>query len=154
MTEPAYKTLMTIDETTPLFGQIALRDLVLPDLLGDEQSDILYWAGRSLAEKVPTKEADLPALFAQLGLGTLTSQSQKRQQREYRLDGPVVAARLKDFDAPDFQLEAGLLAQLLQQQLGGVVEGNSQLLPREQAVSITISLDTHDKQPVIDDLTD
>ncbi|KRM71556.1 hydrocarbon binding protein, V4R domain [Lacticaseibacillus brantae DSM 23927] len=145
---------MAIDETTPLFGQIALRDLVLPDLLGDEQSDILYWAGRSLAEKLPTKEADIPGLFAQLGLGTLANQSQKRQQREYRLDGSTVAARLKDFDKPDFQLEAGLLAQLLQQQLGVVVEGNSQVLSRDQAVLITISLDTRDKQPIIDDLID
>ena len=154
MTEPAYKTLMAIDQSTPLFGQLALRDILLPTLLGEEQSNILYWAGRDLAAKIPTPEADLPTLFSQLGMGNLTLQTSKKQQRQYQLSGTVVAARIKDFDQPDFQLEAGLLAQLLQQQLGVVVEANSQINRHDQLVQLTVMLDLKDHQPIIDDLTD
>lgn len=153
-----YSAMRTNAITSPLFGQTFLRDLLLPDLLGEQQSNILYWAGRELAIKLPTAEADVPALFEQAGLGTLSLLSSKKAERHYQLTGDVVQARLDHIDQPDFQLEAGFLAQLLQQDLGIVVEANSQPDAKRHSVELIVGLDPKEAQPtaspLIDDLVD
>ncbi|WP_461225004.1 DUF2507 domain-containing protein [Lacticaseibacillus suihuaensis] len=150
MAKASYQDLLTLPATGPLFGQLAIRDLLLPDLLGVETSNILYWAGRALAAKLPVAEPDIPALFEKVGLGTLTPEAAKRVERSYLLAGAVVETRIQNFDDPDFRLEAGFLAQSLQQVLGVVVEANPTIDRRKKTVTLTVVLDPKTEQPTAD----
>ncbi|MFD1393217.1 YslB family protein [Lacticaseibacillus jixianensis] len=148
MANGTYKDLLTLPANGPLFGQLMLRDLLMPALLGSETSNISYWAGRDLARKLPVTEDDLTKLFEQVGFGTLTAVSAKKQERHYLLSGAVVETRIATFKEPDFRLEAGFLAQSLQQILGIVVEANPVVETRKQQVAITVALDPKAAQPV------
>ena len=79
---------------------------------------------------------------------------QKRQERQYLLAGDVVATRIRTYDDPDFQLEAGFLAQALQQVFGFAVEGGSAIQRREQNVVLTVVMDNKDAQPTAKHLID
>lgn len=147
MAKGTYKDLLTMSADGPLFGQLMLRDLLLPELLGQETANIAYWAGRDLARKLPVTEEDLTQLFEQIGFGTLTPTTAKKQERHYLLTGTVVETRLANFDKPDFQLEAGFLAQSLQQILGIVVEANAVPDTRKHQVELTVALDPKTAQP-------
>ncbi|WP_225046674.1 YslB family protein [Lacticaseibacillus kribbianus] len=147
MAKASYQDLLTLPATGPLFGQLALRDLVLPDLLGVETSSILYWAGRALAAKLPVAEPDIAALFEKMGFGTLAPESAKKNERHYTLSGSVVETRIQNFDEPDFRLEAGFLAQSLQQVLGVVAEANPVVDRRKKVVALTVVLDLKAPQP-------
>ncbi|WP_461214179.1 DUF2507 domain-containing protein [Lacticaseibacillus sp. GG6-2] len=147
MAKASYPELLNLSAEGPLFGQLMLRDLLLPDLLGKENEAITYWAGRSLARRLPVVEADLTTLFARVGFGTLTLAASKRHQRTYTLSGTVVATRMANFKDPDFRLEAGFLAQSLQQELGCVVEASADADRHKQSVTLTVILDEKTVQP-------
>jgi hypothetical protein len=89
-----------------------------------------------------------------VGFGALTPLKQKRQERQYLLAGDVVATRIRTYEDPDFQLEAGFLAQALQQVLGFAVEGGSAIQRREQNVVLTVVMDNQDTQPRAEHLID
>ncbi|WP_125705364.1 DUF2507 domain-containing protein [Lacticaseibacillus daqingensis] len=146
MAKADYQELLALDAQGPLFGELMLRDLLLPDLLGEETSSIAYWAGRALARKLPVEEDQLTTLFERVGFGVLAPASSKHHERNYTLSGPVVQTRIANFDAPDFRLEAGFLAESLQQVLGMVVEANPTIDRRKQVVTLTAALDP--KAPV------
>ncbi len=147
MAKASYPELLNLAAEGPLFGQLMLRDLLLPDLLGKESDAITYWAGRSLARRLPVSEDDLVALFARVGFGTLALTASKHHQRTYTLSGTTVATRMANFAAPDFRLEAGFLAQSLQQALGHVVEASAAADPHKQLVTLTVILDEKTPQP-------
>ncbi|MCI1987048.1 MAG: YslB family protein [Lactobacillus sp.] len=147
MPKASYPELLNLPATGPLFGQLMLRDLLLPDLLGKETEAITYWAGRSLARRLPVAEDDLSALFARIGFGDLASTASKRHQRLYTLSGTTVATRMANFEAPDFRLEAGFLAQSLQQEFGCVVEASVAIDAHKQSVTLTAVLDEKTPQP-------
>ncbi|QVI35360.1 hydrocarbon-binding protein [Lacticaseibacillus chiayiensis] len=154
MAKSDYITLLNLPGSVSFFAVTAMRDLMLPNMLGEEQHHILYWSGRDLATKLPVDETALPQLFNQVGFGTLTPLKQKRQERQYLLAGDVVATRIRTYDDPDFQLEAGFLAQSLQQVLGFAVEGGSAIQRRDQNVILTVVMDNQDSQPTADHLID
>ncbi|TLQ51673.1 DUF2507 domain-containing protein [Lacticaseibacillus casei] len=154
MAKSDYTTLLNLPGSVSFFAVTAMRDLMLPNMLGEEQHHILYWSGRDLATKLPVDETALPQLFTQVGFGTLTPLKQMRQERQYLLAGDVVATRIRTYDDPDFQLEAGFLAQSLQQVLGFAVEGGSATQRRDQNVVLTVVMDNQDSQPTADHLID
>lgn len=151
MAQTDYSNLLHTPGTAPLAGQLALRDVLLPDLLGEESHAISYWAGRAMARKLPLAEADLTAGFAALGLGALTVGKARRQAREFTLTGELVATRLRVNPDADFRLEAGFLAQSLQQQLGMVVEADATVDARHERVNLLCVLDAKDPQPQLTD---
>ena len=154
MAKSDYTTLLNLPGSVSFFALTAMRDLMLPNMLGEEQHNILYWAGRDLAAKLPVDETAIPQLFTQVGFGALTPLKQKRQERQYLLAGDVVATRIRTYEDPDFQLEAGFLAQALQQVLGFAVEGCSAIQRREQNVVLTVVMDNQDTQPRAEHLID
>lgn len=147
MAKGTYQDLLALPAEGPLFGQLMLRDLLLPELLGEETSNISYWAGRALARKLPVDETELSQLFAEVGFGELTAESAKRHERVYTLAGTVVATRIANFPQPDFQLEAGFLAESLQQALGVVVEANATVDTHKQKVHLTAAMDLKAEVP-------
>ncbi|MFW6770640.1 DUF2507 domain-containing protein [Weissella cibaria] len=102
-----------------LFALTLLRDRLLPELLQDDESEIIYWAGKALARDVDlTGVMALETFFMDAGFGFLTLTSKKPTEQVWRLDGPVVSARFDENNHASFALEAGFLAQQTQQQLG------------------------------------
>lgn len=149
MADTQYTELMTSELETPYFGQQMLRDVLIPNLLGSKTSGIMYFAGRDLAPRVPVTDEQIPDLFAKLGLGTLAMTKNKVKVRTYTLSGDVVAARIKNFPDADFQFEAGLIAQLVQQVLGMTTEAASNVDKRGGTVELTLSIDPSEEQTII-----
>lgn len=120
-----------------LFALTLLRDRLLPELLQDDESEIIYWAGKALARNVDlTGVMALETFFMDAGFGFLTLTSKKPTEQVWRLDGPVVSARFDENNHASFALEAGFLAQQTQQQLGTGAE--AQWEANKQTVVITV----------------
>ena len=144
MAKNYYDSLLHAVAQPETLGYELLRDILLPDLLGQEAPGILYWAGKDLARRLPLQQlADLPAFFEQFNFGHLTLSQQTKNRYIYRLDGAQVKQRQKAFEQADFQLEAGFIAQQTQQLTKAVAEG--QLQPERDAVTIIIQTDQTDR---------
>ncbi|USS87656.1 YslB family protein [Fructilactobacillus hinvesii] len=121
-----------------------LRDELLPDLLSDDLSDILYWAGKNLAIKFPVATADVPAFFAANRWGTLTKQKEAGTKLVWQLSGTPVTQRLKMNKECDFMLETGFLAQTQEQNSGSISEAESK---KKLTGPIEITVVTDPNQP-------
>ncbi|CAM4280040.1 DUF2507 domain-containing protein [Weissella hellenica] len=98
------------------FSLILLRDYLLPELLQNDESEIIYWAGKSLAMKLKLiSTADIQRFFFSAGFGNLTKINQKSIEQTWVLDGPVIEERLENNLDASFSLETGFLAQQIQQ---------------------------------------
>lgn len=150
MADTNYNEMMHQTLTTPYFGQLMLRDAVLPELLGTQTSTILYFAGRDLATRLPLPDDGISDAFTQMGLGDLAVTKTKVRERRYQLTGEVVQNRLKHFPKADFQFEAGFLAQLVQQALGMSCEAHSQV--SGEAIDITLTIDPSEEQELYTDM--
>ncbi|USS85193.1 YslB family protein [Fructilactobacillus myrtifloralis] len=129
------------------WNSFILRDELLPDLLQDDLGDILYWAGKNLALKLPVTPDDLPAFFAANQWGTLTQQTATEQKTVWNLSGPVVTTRLKMNKDCDFMLETGFLAQTQEQSRGWVSEAEAK---KKLNGSIAITVVSDPNQPAPD----
>ncbi|MBU8905103.1 YslB family protein [Desertibacillus haloalkaliphilus] len=94
------------------FGYQLLRADVLANLLGKEQEQILYWAGKSLARKYKLSSIDeVIVFFNQADWGTLAVIKEKKTEMMFQLTD-----HLYDESHPySVQLEAGFLAEQIQQ---------------------------------------
>ncbi|MBM7617441.1 putative hydrocarbon binding protein [Weissella uvarum] len=97
------------------FSLVALRDRLLPDLLQDDESNILYWAGKSLARREEFSSITaIEIYFSRIGFGNLKALGHKGTEIKWELTGPIVGARLAERTEASFYLEAGFLAQALE----------------------------------------
>ncbi|MBM7644753.1 putative hydrocarbon binding protein [Scopulibacillus daqui] len=111
------------DTAIPAFGYELLRDALLPELLGEELSSILYWSGRKLARQYPLDTIDdIQAFFEYAAWGQLSVISQQKDKIIFDLTSELVEARMKDNPNASFSLEAGFLAEQLQRQLNCTAE--------------------------------
>ena len=149
MSEADYRDLMNPELATTYFGQMILRDELLPSLLGPRLDRIMYFSGRDLGIHFPAKDDEIGKVFTDLGLGNLANSKMKVRERTYTLDGPVVAERLSKHPDADFQFEAGLLAQMVQQVLGMSAEAHSEVQARSNRVSITVAIDPSEEEPLV-----
>lgn len=101
--------------TVSLFSKEIVRDILLPDLLGKDQSPILYWAGKRLARKFPLDTIeDIQEFFVNAGWGELVQHKDSKKEAEYILQGQIISRRFGLNNECDFQLEAGFLAQQME----------------------------------------
>ncbi len=111
------------DISVPAFGYELLKNVLIPDLLGDEALSILYWSGRKIARRFPLESLDeITAFFSDAGWGTLEMVEKDKKQMKLELHSELITARLKGNPETVFTLEAGFIAESLQQQLGCVTE--------------------------------
>ncbi|WP_137597516.1 YslB family protein [Paucilactobacillus kaifaensis] len=128
-------------------NQGVLRDVLIPSILGDETSGILYWAGKDLAHQFPVSNSDqLTLIFEQLGFGQLTKQKSSAKQQVWLLDGPIVAQRLKN-NHPDFNLEAGFIAQQIEFQTNAITEAQ---ITEQKKGNVQITVQSDLKDPSLD----
>lgn len=127
------------------FGYELIREVLLPELLGKENASILYWAGKSLARKYPLETTEeIISFFAKAGWGTLTIVSEGKDELEFELTSPLIDARLSYKEDCTFQLEAGFLAQQIEQQKKRITEAYEQQKKRTKKVVFIVKWDKKD----------
>lgn len=119
------------------FGQMMLRDVLLPSILGAETDGILYWAGKDIARQFPVASDDnLSTLFNQLDLGTLELIKKNNKQQVWHLTGDEIMDRSK-LEHASFNFEAGLIAQQVEFMTNAVTEASIEV-EKKKMVQITV----------------
>lgn len=89
------------------------RDFLLPTILGEDTKEILYWAGKKIANKYALSDTESLIDFFQMAqFGDLKLITEKRVGGTFELSGQVVEDRLNS-DNKDFELEAGIISACL-----------------------------------------
>ncbi|HEY4601134.1 MAG TPA: YslB family protein [Cerasibacillus sp.] len=97
-------------------GYDVLRYIGLADLLGTEKDTIIYFMGKNMARKFAiTTLGDVIYFFDQMGWGKLELMKEKRNRVLFSLLADSVAQRLHTKIKTDFLMEAGFLAEAMQQ---------------------------------------
>ncbi|MBU9710953.1 DUF2507 domain-containing protein [Evansella tamaricis] len=111
-----------MNTTVPTYGFQLLRHLLLPELLGEEEEMILYWAGKALARKLTDEDiTDLVHFFEESSWGTLSLVKEKGTEQHYELIAPLM-----DKTRP-LTLECGFLAQWTERKVGFITEAAYEL---------------------------
>lgn len=133
-------------DSIPVFGYELLREVLIPTILGKETSAILYWAGKDLARQYPLQTLDDTIdFFAKAGWGSLTVKTEGKNELEVELTSPVIKERLQKKNmATTFQLEAGFLAQQMEQLKNVVAECYEHPKKRAGKVLFTVKWDQKD----------
>lgn len=135
MTDSAMKTI-------PSFGYEILRDGVLRSILGKNEADVLYWAGKEVARKFPLFSLDeAPSFFTQAGWGELTFEKESNDAYIMMLAGD---ADILKFDERSFRLEAGFLAEQVQKLKGCIAECHEEVNVKKQFVKFLVKWDSKD----------
>ncbi|WP_299089580.1 YslB family protein [uncultured Metabacillus sp.] len=135
----------------PAFSLELLRDVLLPDILGQDHQQMLYWAGKGIARKYPVQSIEeLAAFFEAAGWGNLTLLHNKKNEVEFELSGELVSIRLNKTDDCTFQLEAGFIAEQLQLMNKYITETYEQIKKRAGKVMFIAQWDEKD---LLDEVT-
>lgn len=141
------------DINVPAFGFELLREVLLPDILGQDHPQMLYWAGKGLARKYPVNSIDeLSAFFESAGWGSLTLLHKKNNEMEFELNSELISIRLNKTNEYSFQLEAGFIAEQLQSINKHITESYEHVKKRANKVVFTVKWDQKDaidEQPII-----
>ncbi|PFH82785.1 YslB family protein [Bacillus sp. AFS088145] len=127
------------------FGYELIRNDLLNDLLGKEQNDILYWAGKMIARKYPLATfEEIIEFFDQAGWGTLTVEEEKKQEVHLTLSSELITYRNQQKKNVSYQLEAGFLAMQIQQQIDVIAETYEEQSKRADKVKFQVKWDLKD----------
>ncbi|MES9684000.1 hypothetical protein CN514_11485 [Bacillus sp. AFS001701] len=127
------------------FGYELIRNDLLNDLLGKEQNDILYWAGKMIARKYPLATfEEIIEFFDQAGWGTLTVEEEKKQEVHLILSSELITYRNQQKKNVSYQLEAGFLAMQIQQQIDVIAETYEEQSKRGDKVKFQVKWDLKD----------
>ena len=128
-----YSTAVEHNNLGTTLGSSILRDALLPDLVGTDNT-ILYWAGKRLARNFPlAKDEDLPVFFEKANWGYLKRVKSKMNRRK------------KINSKCEFLLEAGFIAETIQNQSGFTSEAVIDTeTSRGNSVFITVQVDQRD----------
>jgi hypothetical protein len=125
------------------FAYELLRSDLLPELLGKEERNILYWAGRHLARKYPLHTMEeVQAFFNEAGWGSLEMTEASGSEMIFSLQSLLIEQRMQNFQHHTFSLEAGFLAEQIQLQKKCTTEALESI--KRNKVSITVQWDKKD----------
>lgn len=136
----------TEPEKISIFGYELLREFLIPEILGKDTPEILYWAGKKLARKYPLEnQNEIIDFFSRASWGKLIMKNESKDEIEFELESPLMVSRVKSKAEHFFQLEAGFLAQQIEIQKGTVAEAFEHPVKRSQKVQFTVKWDRKDK---------
>jgi predicted hydrocarbon binding protein len=131
--------------TVSVFGYELLRDVLLPEILGKDAPEILYWAGKRIARKYPLKTFDeIIEFFSRASWGELILKTKTKEEIEFELISPLFVSRVKSKAEHFFQLEAGFLAQQIELQKEVVAETFEHPAKKSNKVQFTVKWDKKD----------
>ncbi|KYD11651.1 YslB family protein [Caldibacillus debilis] len=129
--------------TVPAFGYELIREELISDLLGKDRPAILYWAGKRLARNYPLFSLDeMKEFFLNAGWGELQLVKEGKREAEFELTGELIRNRIQRTTNLTFQLEAGFLAEQIQQQKKVFAEALETLKKDEGKVRFLVQWDT------------
>ncbi|MHC0037432.1 YslB family protein [Pseudoneobacillus sp. C159] len=131
--------------SVPSFGYELIREELLSNILGKDAPEILYWAGKQLARNYLLQNLDeISAFFSEAAWGTLTVKKEHKNELIFELTSELISRRLKLKQDIHFRLEAGFLAQQIENQLRMVAEANVQIHKKAGIIEITVRWDQKD----------
>jgi predicted hydrocarbon binding protein len=131
--------------TVPAYGYELIREILIPELLGRDTPDLLYWAGKRIARLFPLNTVEEAyAFFQKVGWGNLEVVKQTKNEIIYQLSSELIEKRLKEKGKCTFQLEAGYLAQQYEQTKKVIAEAFEDPKRKEKKVTITVRWDSKD----------
>jgi len=135
----------TEPRTISIFGYELIREILLPEILGKETPEILYWAGKRLARNYPLADFDqVIDFFNRASWGQLEIKKETKHEIEIELLSPLIVSRVKSKAEYFFQLEAGFLAQQIELQKGVVAEAFEHPVKKSNKVQFTVKWDIKD----------
>lgn len=142
MSKRAIESVNIHELSVPGFGYELIREDLLNEILGNDASNILYWAGKRLARKYPLFSLDeLIEFFMNAGWGRLELLGEEKDELEFSLTGDLIEYRLKTKTSSTFQLEAGFLAEQIQQMKKAYAECFEHPRKRDYTIIFTIKWD-------------
>ena len=131
--------LEQVDEHVYFLNQL-YRDFLLPEILGEDNATILYWAGKRIARHYNLVAfEDLKEFFQIAEFGKIVKVKEKRVSISFELSGQIVVDRLNS-DSREFSLESGMIAEVVQKETGRTTECEIKILDKEQKVEILARL--------------
>ena len=113
------------------------RDFLLPEILGKDTTTILYWAGKRISRHYNLSSfVDLVDFFTHAEFGKLEKVKERRTSTIFELSGQTVSDRLNS-DSKEFSLEAGMIAEALQEESNRTTECEIKILDKEEKVQLT-----------------
>ena len=113
------------------------RDFLLPEILGKDTTTILYWAGKRISRHYNLSSFDdLVDFFTHAEFGKLEKVKERRTSTIFELSGQTVSDRLNS-DSKEFSLEAGMIAEALQEESNRTTECEIKILDKEEKVQLT-----------------
>jgi predicted hydrocarbon binding protein len=112
------------EETCSVFGLELLRSVLIPELLGRENSGVSYWAGKNIARKYPlTSTEEIIDFFKKASWGDLQLVKESKTEMIFELTSPLITKRFKQETNPiSYQLEAGFIAEQIQRMTNYITE--------------------------------
>ena len=153
MKQDFYRQVLSSQSGTTL-GSELLRDILIPSLVGNND-DIMYWSGKLLARKLLlATDSDLRLFFKYAGWGTLKHTKAKKEEHLFEISGEPVKTRFNATENPDFQLEAGFIAETFQLHSNLTTEAKIEKVDHNKSsVTIQVMIDLHATvQPEISDI--
>jgi predicted hydrocarbon binding protein len=134
------------EQNVSIFGYELIREVLLPDILGKDTPEILYWAGKRLARKYPLETIDeIIQFFSRATWGVLSVKNEKKDEMDFELSSPLMVSRVKSKAEHFFQLEAGFLAQQIENQKEVIAETFEHPVKHAHNVLFTVKWDKRDK---------
>lgn len=125
--------------TIPAFGYELIRETLLKDILGKDYRSILYWGGKNLARKYPLGTIQEIINFFELsGLGTLVVAKENKNEMIFELTSDLITNRFARDSEYSYQLEAGFLAEQLQNIMGMEAETMEQQKKKSNTIIFTV----------------
>ena len=132
-------------ETISTFGYELIREVLIHELLGDDASEILYWAGKKLANKFPMNSIeDITEFFQHASWGSLSLIKQTKNEMELELYSELIKERCEQNKHCIFQLEAGFIAQQIELQKGVICEAFEHPKKKRGKIQFTVKWDHKD----------
>ena len=128
--------------TVPIFGYELIREDLLNEILGDDAESILYWAGKRLARKYPLFSInEVKEFFINAAWGHLNVIAEKKNEIIFSLTSELISRRLSTKTDACFQLEAGFLAEQIQNMKKVYAEGYEHPKKKDGVIIFTIRWD-------------
>ncbi|WP_082797313.1 YslB family protein [Neobacillus drentensis] len=125
--------------TISIFGYELIREILLPEILGKDTPEILYWAGKRLARKFPlTDIAQIIDFFTKASWGQLEIKKESKTEIQFELFSPLIVSRVKSKAEYFFQLEAGFIAQQIELQKEAIAETFEHPVKKSNIVLFTV----------------
>lgn len=128
-------------QAVPLFSYHIIRDHILPSIVGEYQTSILYWAGKNLANQFTlTSLEECVDLFLELGWGYLEREHSNLHVQRFNLNSPFFISRNISDNESTFALECGFLAQTLANIEEKDTEGEFKVITKQQAAFVQLTI--------------